>query len=388
MVERTLAGHYEDLKERIIGIEVFGRTPDYDTSLDPTVRVAANEVRKRLALYYGEARHGRELRIDVPLRSYVAEFKLPEQSVKPRDQEAQEREPHEQVSRPKGHHESNLPQETTPEVQTSPKNRGVRNALIGSFVGAVILALGIWVIHRILAPAAMIDAFWAPVVNGNGQVLICIGSPPKGTSTTPQPDTPPGVARPGMPWYEFSQQRVNVSMTDVTAANAVSSFLRRKGKDSLVRPAQGTSLSDLRSSPAVLLGSFQNEWATRLGTDLHYRFRKESDLGVRWIEDKNSPEKRTWFVDLSAPYDQVNSDYALISRVQDRTTGQWWIGIAGLTGLGTLGADQMVLDSKAMAAIAPRLPKDWEHANLQIVLAINMVEGSPGASDVVAIYSW
>ena len=48
--EETLSGRQE-LKERSIGIEVFGRNPSYDTNLDPVVRMTAGEVRKRLALY-------------------------------------------------------------------------------------------------------------------------------------------------------------------------------------------------------------------------------------------------------------------------------------------------------------------------------------------------
>jgi hypothetical protein len=33
--------HFDELKEGIIGFEIFGRTPDSDTSLDPTVQVVA-----------------------------------------------------------------------------------------------------------------------------------------------------------------------------------------------------------------------------------------------------------------------------------------------------------------------------------------------------------
>src|SRR3954469_14485143 len=47
--------HGEPLKERSIGVEVFGRQPDYDTAEDPVVRVRATEVRKRLSQYYGES---------------------------------------------------------------------------------------------------------------------------------------------------------------------------------------------------------------------------------------------------------------------------------------------------------------------------------------------
>ena len=54
VVERTLQGNEPQLKERTIGIEVFRRTPDYDTGNDHVVRSAMSEVRRRLAQYYSE----------------------------------------------------------------------------------------------------------------------------------------------------------------------------------------------------------------------------------------------------------------------------------------------------------------------------------------------
>ena len=55
MVQRALSGELETLSERMIGVELFGRPADYDTSNDAVVRVRAAEVRKRLAQYYKEA---------------------------------------------------------------------------------------------------------------------------------------------------------------------------------------------------------------------------------------------------------------------------------------------------------------------------------------------
>src|SRR5712692_10353068 len=52
VVERTLDGQADTLKERTIGIDVFGRLSGYDPSDDATVRVKAGEVRKRLGHYY------------------------------------------------------------------------------------------------------------------------------------------------------------------------------------------------------------------------------------------------------------------------------------------------------------------------------------------------
>src|SRR5215471_14495584 len=54
VVEHTLNGEADVLKERTIGIEVFGRATDYDPGDDATVRVKAGEVRKRLGLYYSD----------------------------------------------------------------------------------------------------------------------------------------------------------------------------------------------------------------------------------------------------------------------------------------------------------------------------------------------
>jgi hypothetical protein len=55
VVEEALAGRQELLKERTIGVSVLGKPFDYDTGADCTVRVRANEVRKRLASHYEAA---------------------------------------------------------------------------------------------------------------------------------------------------------------------------------------------------------------------------------------------------------------------------------------------------------------------------------------------
>lgn len=74
IVDRAINGHYELLKERMIGIELFGRPPTYDTSEDAIVRVTASDVRKRLLQHYGKYGTASEFRITLPLGSYVPEI--------------------------------------------------------------------------------------------------------------------------------------------------------------------------------------------------------------------------------------------------------------------------------------------------------------------------
>src|SRR3984893_903845 len=74
VVEHALAGEFDQLRERMIGAEMFGRPVDYDTSNDAVVRVRATEVRKRLAQYYQQAAQTSDVRIELLLGSYIPEF--------------------------------------------------------------------------------------------------------------------------------------------------------------------------------------------------------------------------------------------------------------------------------------------------------------------------
>src|SRR5262245_17896661 len=73
VVEQASENYLEYLKERTLGIEVFRRDPQYDTSQEPLVIAAAGEVLKRLAQYYLVPGHEDDLRISLPAGSYIPE---------------------------------------------------------------------------------------------------------------------------------------------------------------------------------------------------------------------------------------------------------------------------------------------------------------------------
>src|SRR5258708_2339929 len=74
IVAQAIAGHFESLKERVIGVELFGRSTSYDTGDDAIVRVTASDVRKRLVQHYGRYGANSEFRISLPLGSYIPEI--------------------------------------------------------------------------------------------------------------------------------------------------------------------------------------------------------------------------------------------------------------------------------------------------------------------------
>ncbi len=74
VVERALDRQFDDLKERMLGVELFGRSPSYDTGDDAIVRVTACDVRKRLHQYYAEFGRQSDFHIELPPGSYIPEI--------------------------------------------------------------------------------------------------------------------------------------------------------------------------------------------------------------------------------------------------------------------------------------------------------------------------
>jgi hypothetical protein len=71
VVDKALAGHFDELKERVIGSALFGRPADYDTGTDSIVRVVANQTRRRIETYYAQTQNAGDLRIELPAGSYL-----------------------------------------------------------------------------------------------------------------------------------------------------------------------------------------------------------------------------------------------------------------------------------------------------------------------------
>src|SRR5271165_1462567 len=74
VVGKALAGEAENVKEYLIGMEVFHRRSDYDPATDPIVRAEARRLRARLAEYYGTLGELDQVRIALPKGTYVPAF--------------------------------------------------------------------------------------------------------------------------------------------------------------------------------------------------------------------------------------------------------------------------------------------------------------------------
>src|SRR5215469_12310518 len=75
VVESSLAGRQDSLKEYVLGVEVFDRGPTFDPLHDTIVRVEAVKLRKRLQAYHRGPGRNEPIVIEVPKGGYVPHFR-------------------------------------------------------------------------------------------------------------------------------------------------------------------------------------------------------------------------------------------------------------------------------------------------------------------------
>ena len=376
VVEQTLSGGADQIKERTIGVDVFGRPPSYDTAADHVVRTAAIELRKRLAVYYNDERHRSELRISFVHGSYVPQFLLPSLDTPPQRSAAP----------PSAGDLERLAMLEAPAERRDGHRHIWRWILTGTSV-ALIAVLSIagylWQKDR--------DAeylFWRPVLETPGSVLLAVGDIPNGPpyqssgdGSQPVPLIPKALA-------------ANVPYADTVTIARVLSALQSRGKTVVIRPETNVSFSDFRDNPAVLIGAFNNEWSLRLTHQLRFSLALDAERHRIYIRDAKNPASRSWSQLTGATIEQqlseagpIRQDFALVSRVWNPETGRIIVVIGGLYAYGTESAGEFVTDSKMIRTIAEQVPLNNPKANLQIVLQTTVTDGTPGVAKVLAVDS-
>ncbi|HET9467636.1 MAG TPA: tetratricopeptide repeat protein [Vicinamibacterales bacterium] len=75
IVLETVDGRGGELKEYVIGVQVFGKEPSFDPRTDPIVRVQARRLRARLVRYYREEGPSDDVIVDLPKGGYTPIFR-------------------------------------------------------------------------------------------------------------------------------------------------------------------------------------------------------------------------------------------------------------------------------------------------------------------------
>jgi hypothetical protein len=374
IVEEALEGRGPLLKERTLGVEVFGRPPDYDTASDPIVRVTVAEVRKRIAQYYHEDAHGSELRIELNPGSYIPEF-LPGREP--------EEHAHEAVTEP-----------------VAAKTLAKRNSVFwlrirywifaAALCVAVAVGFGAW---RWARPSA-IDQLWAPVFATPGTITYCLPMSVRKNGSGDATTTEAAIAHAldladtHLPasgtFFDHQLLGENVVYSDVLAMMKLETVVERQKRPVRERLNLGTNLNDLREGPTIFLGGLSNQWTLQILEPLRYRF-AGTDADQYYIRDAKDPNNQQWSVRLRDKMTTVNRDFAIIARVHSDELGQTVMIAAGIGMSGTAAAGEFLADPKQAKELQRRMGSALKDHDFQAVLQTDVVDGIAGPAKILAI---
>jgi hypothetical protein len=372
IIQEELEGRGDQLKERTLGIEVFGRHAGYDTTSDPIVRVTAAEIRKRIAQYYQDSDTPDELRISLPPGSYIPHFEWPTAAsplssatpVSLHDIASTSRAP-EPIPQSLGAH-------------TPARSRAWRRVFVACLLVAAATASVFWLTSR----PSTLDKFWAPVFGSNDPIALCFPQSMFTGQTLLDASTPNQVRH-------LDEHMRGVVLDDLQPLMSLSGLLEMRHRRYTLLGEDTATLTDLRQGPTIFLGAFDNTWTLRLTRDLRYRFGNDPDMTHLWIEDTQSHNQLRWSLDREVQQTTHSyRDYAIVARFHDANTGKLAIVAAGIARGGTVAAGEFLTQPGEMDVIKAHLPKDWDQKNMEIVLSTEIIDGISSPPKVVATYFW
>jgi hypothetical protein len=391
IVENCLKGDEDVLKERTIGIEVFGRRPDYNTAEDPIVRARVGEVRKRLAQYYQsqEAQVAR-VQILIPPGSYRPTFVFHTDTNHDSKNRSEEDHPQMVTSLAGNEHQRRWAGSPIPRL-----SRAARRLAWGIAITAVCaLASVVWIAVAATARTEL-DFFWEPIIESKKPVLIYTGTNTVYTPSAESIGQPPGAQE--LPGTEdaiipFAKGQILtdkdltlvkndlVPVGDILANVDVATLLTLHHRSFDFRSGSDTSFIDLRKSPMVLIGAYNNHWTMDVTQNLTFYFDRGHNIR------EHGGQGRVWPIRYGAD-GKVSDDYAIVSRLLNSETEGPVIVIAGIQSFGTRAAGEFVTDLGQLKKL--RLGKEsWHQTHFQLVLHTTVINGVPSSADVVASRFW
>ncbi|RZU35427.1 hypothetical protein [Edaphobacter modestus] len=398
IVEQAIAGNFDALKERLIGIELFGRSATYDTGEDAIVRVTASDVRKRLLQYYGQFGEAMEWRVTLPRGCYIPELIHSPQHDKPDTGGTFASTAIEEVPAV-----AETPQATTAALShvealtgRSPLKQGTLTLAIAvtCFASALLTFSGCWFWLGHTTSGSQAPPVWAGLLDPH-QPLRIITSDPNiaeiqgltGQRITVSdyanhryiPD-PSKVSPVSLVFANNILRGDKVAAVDASIVADVAATAQRYDTDVLVRTARAIQLSDLATDGNyVVIGSpLTNPWSSLYLANADFRFAREPS-GREYIEDiKPETGEKPQYTPSALGF-ATGQSLAIVAYLRNPDHRGHVLVLAGLNGEGTEAAGQFAVDAHRMeeALRGCGYTSGREVGNVEILLQLNMMAGLP-----------
>ena len=413
VVEQAIEGHLDSLKERVIGMELFGRSPAYDTSEDAIVRVTASDVRKRLLQHYGQYGATSGLRITLPLGSYVPVITHEDGRLVPGTTAGTGESLHLPPTEKGTNLESNYGVASVSSEEKEEKEehwiRGRRFWLIAAavFLCAVGLFAGGQLVGRYnaLTPnPGLTESPWRVFVNSPHPTDIVFSDPAMveveeltghqisasdyaNRQYLPDPKTlSPEVSR---ATSVILRDGISAAV-DPPIAVEIAALGQSLAKKLRVDSARNLRMADLQTDDNfVFLGSPRSDpWTALFSDQLDFRFVFNKDAGQEIIHNyRPRPHEMSDYLP-TALGGGTGESYAIVALVQNLDQNSQVLLLAGADAEGTEAAGRFVTDlprfTRALDQCGETHPGASSH--FEFLLRLNTMAGSPHNTDVVACH--
>jgi hypothetical protein len=385
LVENALNEGVERLKERTIGVELFHREASYDTGQDAIVRVAANDIRKRLRAHYQSldpAGGGTKVHISLAPGSYIPDFKTVEEVFPLPAEESQ-------------------PQPQFRGRAPGKWNRGWAPWAIAAGLAAVcgLLAIQDMELRAVGArPSRLAVLPWSQLAAPGASVTVVLADVNFAIYKSLVHSDQPLAVYTSQPWLDEIAKRFPsitdlnrmtlTSIADASISARIGNVLQRGGASISVRSGRMAQVGDFKSDrPVILLGSaYANPWVALLNE--HLNFRIEYDPVLEKQVCKNlSPrpgESPTYIGTAHTP--QPGVAYAIISLVPNLSGEGFVLIIAGTNMEGTEAAGELVTDLPRLAsALRSRgIDPSAKVGQLELLLRLDHMNNQSSRSEIIA----
>jgi hypothetical protein len=410
VVNRSVSGHCDELKERLIGVELFGRSPTYDTGEDAIVRVTASDVRRRLLQHYGTYGTVSEFRIRLPLGSYIpeiarevavkmdaleeSEIELPEEAridfLAPSPPLIVEEEASVLVDREKVSGLSEVSEERRFWTRWKVLLCCLSLAVSGIFaVWLTVRTDSLWGAlfgFQLSTKLITSDPNIAEVQSLTGQTVTL--SDYANQRYVPDPEkVPPQLMNLST---EILRRDQAAAVDTGIAVNIAEWRDQAKAGRLTIQSARTLRFSDLlKDGNFILLGSPRsNPWALFYSDHLDFRFVFDQDSGQEIVENLHPRNGEFSKYVPTAMGFATGQSFAVASYLRNPDHLGHVLLIAGASAEGTEAVNDLMTDSTALSAVMSRcgLPRRAPIPNFQLLLRLSTMAGSPGHSEVIACH--
>lgn len=378
LIDKTLAGEFDELKERSIGVQLFGRDPSYDTGEDAIVRVTATDVRRRLKRFYDGIETN--IRLELSPGSYIIE--LIEQADAPRVVDTLPSQPAEIPSQP-------IPRPS------------IWRRLLPIAAVLIVLGLSLGVYHHRMRSALTDRLPWSAMLPRRGELKI-VFSDPDIVSLREIVGSQISIADYASHNYVPAQQILdhpssivgslfkgyNVPFIDTKFAIKVKGLLPSSPMDTY--RARALQSQDFKTEDNfILLGSpLSNPWVALFQDQLDFYFKYDPMRHGEIVYNRRVGRGEAPVYVPTTPGWGTGDAFAIIALLANENQTGHILILAGSNSVATEAAYRLVTDVDSIARVLQEHSLNVDDRNIQfeLLLRVNTMASSLNTFDVIACH--